>query len=156
VRTLISPAALILALAGCGKASHQPAAQETGPAGNASGSAAARTGAGAFPQAGAYDIVRDIAGRREESRMWVDASDPQAFEAMVGRAGGSNCRDRQVSVSSGAFNVRMTCDAPDGDIHNIVIQRQGHYTATSIDITTDTILWGHPIRETEMYRLRRS
>jgi hypothetical protein len=138
---------LILALAGCGKAPQAPAAEANGSAGAA---------ASAFPQAGEYDIVRDSAGRREESRMRLDVSDPQAFEALVAGGDGSNCRDRQFSMSGGSFNARITCDAPDGDIHNIVIQRMGHYTATSIDITTDTFLWGRPFRETAMYRLRRA
>lgn len=155
MRNLFIPAALILALAGCGKASQKPGAQENEAGGNASASAGARASAGAFPAAGEYDITRDSGGRREESRMWLDVSNAQAFEAMFARDDGGNCRDRQVSVGAGSFNVRMTCDAPDGDIHNVGIQRIGHYTPTSIDVTTDTILWGHPMRETTMYRLRR-
>jgi hypothetical protein len=88
--------------------------------------------------------------------MWVDASSRIAFDALVAPPDGSNCRDRQVSIGGGAFSIRMTCDAPDGDIHNIVIQRSGSYSESAIQMTTDTILWGHPIRETASYRFRQS
>jgi hypothetical protein len=138
-------------LAGCGDLSS--AKRENG-SDNASRPAEAGAGRG-FPRAGTYDIVRESAGRpAETSTMWVDASNRAAFEALVAGPDGSACRDRQVSIGGGSFSVRMTCDAPDGDIHNIAIQRSGSYSESAIRMTTDTILWGHPIRETASYRFR--
>jgi hypothetical protein len=108
-----------------------------------------------FPEAGVYDILRERAGRREETDMWVDASNRPAFEELIAPDSGSDCRDRSVSINAGTFSVRMTCDAPDGDIHNVKVQREGSYSTNSIEFTTETTLWGTPIRETARYQLRK-
>ena len=133
------------ALAGCG---NLPQSSGTAEAGS--------SGADRFPKKGQYHIVRDrISGdelKRVESDRWIDVSNRQAFEEFVARDDGSNCRDRQVDIGGGSFSVKMTCDAPDGDIHNIGIERQGSYSKDSIDIEVQTTLWGMPFRETASYR----
>lgn len=110
--------------------------------------------AAGFPKAGIYDIVRDSPSRREETDKWVDASNRAAFETVVAGGDGSNCRDRQITIGGGTFSVRMTCDTHEGEIRGIGIERFGSYSESSIDITTETTLWGTPIRETAIYRLR--
>lgn len=149
-------AVLILALCGCDDLARLAAKRRNSAAGNGTESAAASARSSGFPRAGLYDIVHESMGRREASDMWVDASTPQGFEALVASNDGSNCRDRHVSIGGGAFSVSMTCDAPDGDIHNIRSQRSGSYSENSIEIRSETILWGSPIRETTSYRFRRS
>lgn len=136
----------MIALGGCDKL---PQAQaRTHPAAAASGE---------FPKAGNYHVIRDRSEggqlKRDESDRWIDASNREAFEELVAQ-GSSNCRDRQVEIGGGSFSVRMICDAPDGDIHNIGMESHGSYSPDSIDITSDTTLWGMQIRETASYRLK--
>lgn len=113
-----------------------------------------------FPKRGMYHIIRDRfeSGHqvREETDMSVDASYRVAFEELVAGPDGTNCRDRQVAIGDGHFRVRMTCDAHDGDIHNIGIEREGSYAADRIDMTIVTTLWGMPIRENRSYRLNKT
>lgn len=112
-----------------------------------------------FPKAGDYHIIRDRDEggqmKREEVDMWVDASNREALEELVAQ-GSSRCRDRQVEIGGGSFSVRMTCDAPDGDIHNIGMESHGSYSPDSIDINSETTLWGMHIRESASYRLKDS
>lgn len=115
---------------------------------------AGQEGAPGFPRAGTYDVVWHSRILHDESRIRVDASDRRAFEALVARDSGTNCRDRQVSIGQGTFSVRMTCDAPDRDFRNIPIVRFGYYTESSIDLTEDITLMGQQIRRTASYRLR--
>lgn len=145
--------ALIAALGGC-KAAPQSAARDENVVTPPMASGETKPKSNGFPRAGMYDVVHERPGGREESSVWVDASNRQAFEAMFARDDGSNCRDRQVTIENGSFNVSMTCDAPDGDIHNIAIRRDGSYSEDSITITTETTLWGSPIRETTTYQRR--
>lgn len=110
-----------------------------------------------FPKAGGYHVTQDRGGGgsplRSEVDRWLHVSNRAAFEKFFARDDGSNCRDRQIEIAGGQFSVSMTCDAPDGDIHNLGIQRHGSYSADSIDVSTETMLWGMPIRETSAYRL---
>jgi hypothetical protein len=135
------------ALAGCG---NQPQTNGTADAG--------LSGADPFPKKGQYHIVRDGNSggelKRVESDKWIDASNRQAFEELVVGGNGSNCRDRQVKISNGSFSVKMTCDAPDGDIHNIGVQRRGTYSIDSIDMADEITLWGMPFQETARYRFK--
>ena len=119
-------------------------------------SAAAHEGGSAgFPKPGIYDIVTQLADGREETAMWVDASNRISFEELVARDR-SNCRNRNVTIGGGSFDVTMTCDAPDGDINNIRTERRGSYSENSIEITSDTYLSDRPIRWVTRYRLRDS
>ena len=135
------------ALAGCG---NLPQSSGTAEAGS--------SGADPFPKKGQYTIVRDrIEGdelKRVESDRWIAASNRGDFEKLIAGDAGSNCRDRQVEIGGGSFSVKMTCDAPDGDIHNIGIERRGTYTMDSIDIADEIILWGMPFKETASYRFK--
>jgi hypothetical protein len=146
---LILLAGSALCLSGCDEALRSIAAhKETEATG-----APAEASTGGFPRAGLYDIVHETPdGRREPTNRWVDAASPKAFEELVAADDGSNCRDRMVTIGHGTFSVRMTCDAPDGDLHNIGIQRYGSYTERSIDETIETNLMGHFIREMRTYR----
>ena len=134
-------------LVACGKAPQAAAEQQTRPPSE-------------FPAKGDYHIIRDRTEggqlKRSESDMWIDASDREAFEELVARDGGSRCRDRQVEIGGGSFSVRVTCDAPDGDIHNIRMESHGSYTKDSIDIDSETSFWGLSIRESASYRLKGS
>lgn len=156
MRTLALSSAVILMLCGCDDLARLSAQRNEASASSGPAATEARPSSGGFPHAGTYDIVRDTMGRREASNMWVDASNPEAFEMLVARPDGSNCRDRQVSIGGGSFTVRMTCDAPDGDIHNIAIQRSGSYSERSIQMTSETRFWSYTIRETASYQLRPS
>jgi hypothetical protein len=135
------------ALAGCGKS--------TAVSGEKSSNTAAPDDL--FPKAGNYHVIHDGMGRvgqdREETDTWLDVSDREKFAAQFVRDGGSRCRDQSVELGGGSFSVKMTCDAPDGDIHNIGMESHGTYSRDSIDITNDMTLWGSPIRETYSYRL---
>ena len=120
----------------------------------------AAPGESEFPRAGNYHIIRDRteggALKREEVDRRVDVSNRAAFEELVARDGGSDCRDRQVDIGGGSFSVRMTCDAPDGDIHNIRMEAHGSYSKDSIEIASETSFWGMAIRESANYRLKGS
>ena len=113
-----------------------------------------------FPQKGDYHVVHEMtqAGdtKREEYDVSLDLSDLGKFSKRLSKDDGTNCRDKQVSVGGGSFGVRMTCDAPDGDIHNIAITRQGTYSKDSIDMTMDMTVWGIQSRETFAFRLKAS
>ncbi|MBV9930566.1 MAG: hypothetical protein JO013_06455 [Alphaproteobacteria bacterium] len=117
-------------------------------------SVAAGWGASGFPKAGRYAVASERNGRSETSDTYVDASTRAKFEAMVAHDDGTRCRDRQVTIGAGAFSVSMTCDAYDGDIHNIGIERRGTYSERSFEMVSTTRLWGMPIVEKATYRLR--
>ena len=137
----ILAAGLGAALAGCGAPSSAPAVAETAGQG--------------FPRAGAYDVVVERHDGLERSDDRIEVATRSEFEKLVAKEDGANCRDRQVEIGGGSFRVRMVCDAPDGDIHNIGLERFGTYTETSIDMTEETTLWGgEPIRELVTSRLR--
>ena len=137
------------ALAGCQV--NLPAKQD----GGSSVPSADTTG---FPTAGDYHIVHDSGAggqsKREEGDMWVDASDADKFEELIAGQSSGNCRDRNVRIDKGSFSVSMTCDAPDGDIHNIRMERHGSYSEDSIDIQDETSFWGMSMRESRSYRLK--
>lgn len=139
---------LSLALVACGKAPQAAAPEQRSPS----------TPKSEFPAKGDYHITRDRTEggqlKRTESDMWIDASNREAFEELVARDEGSRCRDRQVDIGEGSFSVRMTCDAPDGDIHNIRMEAHGSYSKDSIDIDSETSFWGLSIRESASYRLK--
>jgi hypothetical protein len=135
--------ALISVLASCNKPSpSQPIADESHP----------------FPQEGNYHVVHEATqggeSKSEEYEVTLDVSDEVKFAGQLAKDEGTHCRDKQMAIRKGSFEMRMTCDAPDGDIHNIEISRQGTYTKDSIDITADTTLWGQTFRETYSYRLK--
>lgn len=148
MRTAISIAAMAL-LAGCDE---MPAGKH-----NKAAPAASAADAG-FPEAGKYHVVHDTGegsdSKREESDTSLDVSDRGKFVDKIAKDDGSNCRDKQVTIGGGSFSVHMVCDAPDGDIHNIALDRRGTYSPDSIDMTTDTQFWGTLIRETSSYRLK--
>jgi hypothetical protein len=134
-------AAVCLAVAACDEAQREAT---TVPADN-------------FPKAGDYHMIRDVneggQQKRVETDIWIDASNRVAFEKLIAR-GTSNCSDREVEIADGEFSARMTCDAPDGDIHNIGLEAHGTYSKDSIDIFSTTTLWGTPITDTTSYRLK--
>lgn len=142
---LLAAALLGLALGGCDKL---PQARERAVAAASS----------EFPKAGEYHIIHDRDERgelkRDESDQFLDVSDRGKFADQLARDDGTNCRDRQVTIGGGSFSVHMICDAPDGDIHNIGLDRRGTYSTDSIDVATETTLWGMPFRETYSYRLK--
>lgn len=146
---LLAMAAVTVALAGCDKLPK---------AGAPEGAAAAASSE--FPKAGEYHVVHDIVQgsetKREESDQSLDVSDRGKFADQLAHDDGTNCRDKQVTIRDGSFSVHMVCDAPDGDIHNIGLDRRGTYSADSIDVTTETTLWGMPFRESHSYRLKDS
>jgi hypothetical protein len=111
-----------------------------------------------FPKAGNYHVVHDSGAgahtERKETDMWVDASDAGKFEELIAGQSSGNCRDRNVRIDKGSFSVSMTCDAPDGDIHNIRMERHGSYSEDSIDIQDETSFWGMSMRESRSYRLK--
>ncbi|MFL6726794.1 MAG: hypothetical protein ACJ8FS_09810 [Sphingomicrobium sp.] len=139
---------LAVALAGCGGAGQSGNQSNiTDPPGDV------------FPAKGNYHLVHDRTQgngqmAREESDTSLDVSTRAAFEQFIAKPDGSNCRDVQVDVGGGSFSVRMTCDAPDGDIHNIGIERHGSYSKDSIDASEETTLWGMSIRDSVSYRLK--
>ena len=57
-------------------------------------------------------------------------------------------------IDEGSFSVTMTCDAPDGDIHNIRLTRHGSYSEDSIDMQDETSFWGMAMQESRSYRLK--
>jgi hypothetical protein len=120
-------------------------------------SSAGKTPDDIFPKSGNYHVIHDGIGaageNREESDTWLDVSDRDKFKEQFVRDGGSRCRDQSVELGGGSFSVKMTCDAPDGDIHNIGMESHGTYSRDSIDVTNDVTLWGSPMRETYSYRL---
>jgi hypothetical protein len=146
MRSVIGIAVIIL-LAGCSKPSS--------PNENGKAEAAASD---SFPQKGNYHVVHDLMqgseNKREEFDLWLDVSDRGKFAGQLAKDDGTNCRDKDVAIGGGSFSVHMTCDAPDGDIHNIGIDRRGTYSADSIDATAETVLWGTPMRESYSYRLK--
>lgn len=108
-----------------------------------------------FPEAATYNLEKTGAGGRTFGDIgFVDASSREKFEALVAANAGSNCRDKRVSIGADTFDVAMTCDASDGDIHNISIHRHGSYSKRSIKIEETMSLWGQPIHETRMYTRR--
>ena len=111
-----------------------------------------------FPKAGDYHIVHDIGqggqSKRDETDMWIDASNAGKFEELIAGQSSGNCRDRTVHIDKGSFSVSMTCDAPDGDIHNIRMERHGSYSENSIDMADETSFWGMSMRESRSYRLK--
>jgi FlaG/FlaF family flagellin (archaellin) len=137
--------AVIVALGGCNNPG--PAQADTDP-GNA------------FPQKGKYHVVHDAVqgndSKRDEFDVELDVSDRDKFAGQLAKDDGTNCRDKQVSIGNGSFSVHMICDAPDGDIHNISVDRQGSFSKDSIDATTQTTLWGVSSQESFRYRLKAS
>lgn len=111
-------------------------------------------GSEGFPKPGTYAVVTERSGHHESGKVQIDASTRSAFLGLVAREDGTRCRDRQVTVGGGAFSISMTCNAYDGDIHNIVIERHGTYSEKSIDLVSTIKLWGMPITETSSYRLQ--
>ena len=128
------------------------------PADRDGGSTETQADTTGFPKAGDYHIVHDMGQgahiERRETDMWVDASDASKFEELIAGQSSGNCRDREVHIDSGRFSVAMTCDAPDGDIHNIRMERHGSYSENSIDIVDEMTMWGMSMRESRNYRLK--
>lgn len=114
----------------------------------------AETASDGFPKVGTYDVIVEGPEGTKESRIFLEVSNRAAFEEHFARSDGSRCRDRQVKVGGGSFSIKMTCDAPDGDIHNIGLESFGRYSESSIDMTTETTLWGRPFQEHSSFRLR--
>ena len=110
-----------------------------------------------FPVPGMYHVIVDSGNdvsHRDESDRRVDAGDRESFERMIVGSGGANCRDRKVEIGGGKFSASMTCDAPDGDIHDVGLEAHGTYSHNSIEMTSDTILWGMRMHETRSYSLK--
>ncbi|MEQ7874722.1 hypothetical protein ABDK56_12035 [Sphingomonas sp. ASV193] len=111
-----------------------------------------------FPVAGTYHVTHEVdqdnSTHSDEFDTDIDVSTREKLEAAVGQEKGSHCHDKHVEIGEGQFTVRMLCDAPDGDIHNIVTDRHGSFSRDSIEITEDTTLWGISSRESYSYRLK--
>jgi hypothetical protein len=148
MRAFISLLGIGLALAGCRVAL---------PAGDGAedGSGASGVNVSGFPKTGMYDVIREHGDDVKESSMYIDASNPQAFEHLVAPKD-SNCSEREVSIENGQFSVRMVCDTGDGDITGIPMEAYGTYSENSIEMTSQTSLYGTDIVETATYRLRES
>jgi hypothetical protein len=110
--------------------------------------------ANAFPQAGTYDLVKESLAGRTSVPIPLDASTPARFEELIAEDAGSSCRNKKVSIRPGEFEVTMICDAPDGDIRNIIINKSGTYSKNTIIMQETMYLWGRPIRTTSTYRRR--
>ena len=136
---------VILSLAACSK---PVAGQPDAPADNP------------FPQKGNYhvihQVVQGIEGKTDEFDSEMGGFDRQTFESELAKDAGSNCRDKQVSIGNGSFNVHMTCSTPDGDFNNISVERQGSFSRDSIEVTTQTTLLGVSSQESFSAHLKPS
>lgn len=108
-----------------------------------------------FPIAGTYDVNQEHGGKRQQFSQRLDASNPEDFQRQFIDKPRSRCRDRQVSISNGSFRFAETCDAPDGDIHNIRKVVVGHFSNEAISLSMEMTFWQQTIRTTQNYRLRR-
>jgi hypothetical protein len=113
-----------------------------------------------FPRKGNYHVVHQVVegnqSKSEEADSEIDVSDREKLEKELVKDAGSNCRDKQVSIGQGSFNVHMTCSTPDGDFNHISVDRQGTYSRNSIDVTTQSTLLGISSQESYSARLKGS
>lgn len=104
-----------------------------------------------LPQRGNYHVVHEVVQGNESKTDEFDTElggfDRQTLETEILKDAGSKCRDKQVSIDDGSFNVRMTCSAPDGDFNNIDVERQGSFSKNSLEVTTRSTLMGTSYQE---------
>lgn len=111
-----------------------------------------------FPQKGTYHVVhvrvQGNESQRDESESEVDVVDREKLEAELSKDAGSNCHDKQVSIGDHSFAAHMLCDAPDGDFHNISVDRFGSFSPSSFEMTTQSTLLGTSFQETYSAHLK--
>ena len=111
-----------------------------------------------FPQKGTYHFVHQVIqgneSTQDEGDSEIDTLDREKLEAEISKDAGSNCHDKQVSIGDGSFSVHMLCDAPDGDFHNINVDRSGTFSTNSIEMTTQSNLLGTSYQESYSAHLK--
>lgn len=110
-----------------------------------------------FPKAGTYHIITEVSrgseSTREEKDKFIDASDQRRLESYIASGDGAVCRNVQVDIGGGEFEVSMTCDAPEYRIRNMKIKRRGTYSKDSIKIAAETIIDGTTTHLNRSYQL---
>ena len=106
-----------------------------------------------FPRPGNYDVVQEGSYGRKQTIEPLDVSNSRSFQEFIMRDA-RHCRDVASSFRDGRFSVRMTCDTPDGDIRDIKEEIYGTYSATSLQITRKTRIFGVETKQIITYTLK--